>query len=1130
MRVQKRNGEFENISFDKILVRIRNLSNDLDLNPDYIAQKVINHLKDEIQTKELDELAARISTSLITEHPDYGLLGSRIIISNHHKNTESLFSNKMETLYINYDFNGTHCPIINKELYEFSMKHKTVIDSYIDYNRDYDLDYFAFKTLERSYLLRIHGKNIIERPQDMFMRVSLALHINDLNKALKSYDLMSQKYFTHASPTLFNAGSNRQQLASCFLKGTEDSIEGIYKTITDCAKISKWAGGIGVHISNIRSNKSLIRGTNGKTSGLIPMLRVYNDTALYVNQCFTPETIIYTKNGPKEIQNITQKDHVITIDGTFKKVNELIENNVSKNILEIRTQHSFENIYVTNEHELYVLRGQDKMTNYNVIKNRLNKDYIKPEFIPASDLQENDLVCYPKYNFEEEDDVNKLDYYRFLGILLGDGHISIRKNCNSCEYGVTLNETSKIKTFNFVKQFLEKQDIHYWINEMNNCKQIKWSRSFGINFEDLYDENRDKFIHPKFMNLSISQTLSLIKGLIETDGSNLKELTFYTSSYKLAHGLRYLLLKIGIPSSGYISDNIGEEHYIRENETIKTNKLSYVLRIPKVEILNSIIDFKQNNTYSKFFEHNGLIWGRVKKINSVFYQGPVYDLNIQDNHNYVVGSFGLVHNSGKRNGSFAMYLEPHHPDVMDFLDIRKNHGDELQRARDLFTAMWLNDLFFERVKTDSNWSLFDPDECPGLSDCYGDEYKQLYEKYEKEQKYRKQIKARELWKAMIISQMETGTPYVLNKDAVNIKSNQKNIGTIKSSNLCAEVTLYSDTNEYAVCVLSSICLPKFVENGTFNHQKLFDIMPVIVDNLNQVIDKNYYPVPETEISNKRHRPLGIGVQGLADVYAKLRMPFDSQEAKQLNKEIFETIYYGALTASCQQSKEFGPYSTFQGSPLSQGLFQHNLWGLKDSELTSRWNWEELRENIKLNGVRNSTLIALMPTASTSQIMGNNESFECYTTNIYTRTTLAGDFVCVNKYLIEDLIKLGLWNSDMKDKIIYYQGSVQSIKEIPEEIRKLYKTVWEISQKVVIDQSADRGPFVCQSQSMNLYFQNPNYAKISSALLYAYSKGLKTLSYYTRSKTAVSAQQFSLDAEKVKQIENKQDDNCESCSG
>ncbi len=1512
MRVQKRNGQYENVSFDKILVRLRNLSNDLNVNVDLIAQKVINHLKDAIETKELDELAARISTTLITEHPDYGILGSRIIISNHHKNTSSLFSTKMEELYLHYDFKGDHCPIINKDLYEFTMKHKTIIDAYIDYNRDYEYDYFAFKTLEKSYLLRIqleNTSNIIERPQDMLMRVSLSLHLGNLNKALKSYDTMSRKYFTHASPTLFNAGGQRQQLSSCFLLHTEDSIEGIYKTITDCAKISKWAGGIGVHISNIRSKNALIRGTNGKTTGIVPMLRVYNDTAIFVNQCMIPETIIYTKDGPKQICDITTNDFVITKDGTFKPVNEVIKTHVSKNILKIRTQQSFEPLYVTTEHELYVLKGQNKELNYSLIKNRLDKGVIKPQFIPASQLEDNDLVCYPELQNLHGDNDNELDFYRIVGILLGDGHITKKKNGEYYEYGITVNRDSKIETYNFVKQFLTSNNIHYWESEQVNCIQIRWSTNIGVSKEDIYDEHKEKYIHSKFFNLSKQQTLQLIKGLIETDGSNLKELYFYSSSYKLAHGLRYLLLKLGIPSSGNIQDRIGYEGIVYEpcERTIITKKLSYCLRIPKAKILEEIIDFPQKGKYYKYFKHDNMIWSRIKKIDSVYYEGDVFDLNIQDNHNYVVGSFGLVHNSGKRNGSFAIYLEPHHPDIFDFLEIRKNHGDELQRARDLFTAMWLNNVFFERVKNDEIWSLFDPDECPGLNECYGDEYRKLYEKYEQEQKYRKQVKARDLWKAMIISQIETGTPYVLNKDACNENSNQKNIGTIKSSNLCvsgdtmiltdkgyfsikelhnqkvnvwngeefsettinqtginqelmkisfsngselkctpyhkfyiqdktirmchrqddiiksknvqlieakdlkegmklikckypiinneyelkfaytngffsgdgtyiinpdiienkqcsykslenlafckrhlyqnqntepsnmcqgivmkkkpmvslygekinllhnleyttygeiindklnviltpfledkffvpinyslksklewlagyldadgsiqnqlntqalqvcsihkefldnvkymlqtcgidpkislmknstetllpngkgeydyynvktcwrllicandlkilienglqthrlkikgfeskqnqanfikilsreylqdkedtycfneikrhlgifngipssqcSEIIEYSDKDEYAVCVLSSICLPKFIENGTFNHQKLFDIMQVVVDNLNQVIDKNYYPVPETKTSNMKHRPLGIGVQGLADVYAQLRMPYDSPEAKQLNKEIFETMYYSALYASCEQSKDFGPYSTFKGSPLSEGQFQFNLWGLNDSDLTKRWNWQQLRENIQTNGVRNSLLIALMPTASTSQIMGNNESFEAYTTNIYTRTTLAGDFVLVNKYLINDLIRLGLWNSDMKDKIIYHHGSIQAIEEIPLEIRNLYKTIWEISQKVIIDQAADRGPFVCQSQSMNLYFQNPTYAKISSALLYGWSKGLKTLSYYTRSKTAVKAQQFSLDAEKVKQIEQNLGNNCESCSG
>lgn len=755
MQVQKRNGKKEEVSFDKVKRRLQKLCFDLSIDPIIIAQKVCSRIYDGVTTTELDELAAQICTSMITENLEFGILGSRIIISNNHKNTSPSFSETMTALYNRTDKNGKHIPMISDDVYEIIMKNKEKLNAVIDYERDYNFDYFSFKTLERAYLFKLNDK-IVERIQDLIMRVSIGLHKEDIKSAIQSYEYISNRYFTHATPTLFNAGTLRPQLLSCYLIGTGDSIEGIFKTISDCAKISKWAGGIGLHVSNIRSKNALIRGTNGKSRGLIPMLKVYNETLKYVNQ------------------------------------------------------------------------------------------------------------------------------------------------------------------------------------------------------------------------------------------------------------------------------------------------------------------------------------------------------------------------GGKRAGSAAIYLEPHYPEVLQFLDIRKNHGNEDDRARDLFTAMWISDLFMRRVEKDEEWSLFDPDEAPGLSDVYGEEYERLYEKYENEGRARKVIKARKVWTGIINSQIETGTPYISFKDHVNRKNNQKNVGTIRSSNLCNEINEYSDDKEYACCCLSSICLPRFVdeEKMTFDHEHLIKVVGMAVKNLNKVIDLNYYPVPETKTSNMRHRPLGIGVQGLADVFCMLRMPFDSPEAKALNIEIFETIYYGACVASCEMAKRDGAYSTFDGSPMSEGKFQFDLWDVKPSD---RYDWDSLRTDIMEHGVRNSLLVALMPTASTSQIMGCNECFEPFTSNIYTRRTIAGDFVVVNKYLIKDLENLGLWSVDIKNNIIANNGSIQNINGIPDDIKKLYKTAWELKQKVLIDLSADRAPFVCQTQSMNLFFEEPTQKILTSALFHGWRRGLKTGCYYIRSRPKNQAQQFTIDPSLVEKI-------------
>ena len=757
MYVVKRDGRKEPVMFDKITDRIRMMCYELNelVDPVKVAMRVIEGLYDGVTTSELDNLAAETAASMTVTHPDYAQLAARIAVSNLHKNTKKSFTETMVDMYhyIN-PRTGQKAPLIADDVYDVIMNNSEKLDSTIIYNRDFNYDYFGFKTLERSYLLKINGK-IAERPQHMLMRVSVGIHLNDIDAAIETYELMSKKYFTHATPTLFNAGTPKPQMSSCFLLTMrDDSIDGIYDTLKQTAKISQSAGGIGLSIHNVRATGSYIRGTNGTSNGIVPMLRVFNDTARYVDQ-----------------------------------------------------------------------------------------------------------------------------------------------------------------------------------------------------------------------------------------------------------------------------------------------------------------------------------------------------------------------GGGKRKGSFAVYVEPWHADIMEFLDLKKNHGKEEMRARDLFYALWIPDLFMKRVEADAHWTLMCANECPGLYDTHSEEFEKLYLSYENDKKGRKTIRARELWEKIIDSQIETGTPYMLYKDAANRKSNQKNLGTIRSSNLCTEIIEYTSADEVAVCNLASISLPMFVENGSFNHNLLYEVTQKITRNLNRVIDRNYYPVKEAENSNLRHRPVGLGVQGLADAFILLRMPFTSDEAKKLNQEIFETIYFAALTSSLELAKQEGAYSTFKGSPLSNGEFQYNLWGLKDEDLSGRWNWASLRTEIMQHGVRNSLLMAPMPTASTSQILGNNEAFEPYTSNIYTRRVLSGEFIVVNKHLLQDLVAKGLWNENLKQEIMRNNGSIQNINQIPEDLKELYKTVWEMSMKDIIDMSRHRGYFIDQSQSLNLFMEGATLAKLTSMHFYAWKSGLKTGMYYLRTKSAVDAIKFTLNNDK-----------------
>ena len=766
MYVVKRDGHKEPVMFDKITDRIRKMCYSLNPMVDSVkvAMKVIEGLYDGVHTSELDNLAAETAAALTVSHPDYAQLAARIAVSNLHKNTKKSFSETMTDLYkyVNPRTNQ-EAPMIADDVYEVIMQNAEELDSHIIYNRDFNYDYFGFKTLERSYLLRING-NVAERPQHMLMRVAVGIHLTDIKSAIETYDLMSKKYFTHATPTLFNAGTPKPQMSSCFLLTMkDDSIDGIYDTLKQTAKISQSAGGIGLSIHNVRATGSYIRGTNGTSNGIIPMLRVFNDTARYVDQ-----------------------------------------------------------------------------------------------------------------------------------------------------------------------------------------------------------------------------------------------------------------------------------------------------------------------------------------------------------------------GGGKRKGSFAIYIEPWHADIYDFLDLKKNHGKEENRARDLFYAMWIPDLFMKRVEQDGLWTLMCPNECPGLCDVHSEDFDALYLQYEQQKKGRKTIKARELWEKILESQIETGTPYMLYKDAANRKSNQKNLGTIRSSNLCTEILEYTSPDEVAVCNLASISLPMFVEKGTFNHKRLFDVTKRITRNLNRVIDRNYYPVVEAENSNFRHRPIGLGVQGLADVFCMLSLPFESDDADKLQSDIFETIYFAALTSSKDIAKEVGAYESISGSPIEKGIFQYEMWGKTDKDMSGRWDWKSLRKEVVKYGVRNSLLVAPMPTASTAQILGNNEAFEPFTTNLYSRRTLGGEFIVVNKHLVKDLMNLGLWNEDLKNKLILENGSIQNIPEIPTQIKEVYKTVWEMSQKRVLQMAANRSIFIDQSQSMNLFIDNATKAKVLAAHLFGWKLGLKTGMYYLRTRSAVDPiKGLGLDVGAVKPVADTQ---------
>ena len=1161
MRVLKRNGKYENIGFDKILKRVKSIGTECGIKLNYtnFVMKVIDQLYDGISTTKIDELTAEQCASLSVQHPDYNILAGRVIISNHHKNTDSTFFSVMEKLYNFHDVHNNHYPLVSQEFFDVVQTNKEELNNMIDNERDYLIDYFGFKTLERAYLMK-YNNVIVERPQYLWLRVAIGIHGNDLNKVKTTYDLMSQKYFTHATPTLFNAGTRQQQLSSCYLLALEDdSISGIYNTLKDCAQISKWAGGIGLHIHNVRATGSHIRGTNGSSNGVVPMLRVFNNTARYVDQCIVPDTYIYTSRGPKKIQDvIINETEIFNNTGDIETIENILEHPYEGLIYNIETMHSIYPLKITGEHPVLCLSSQKKGLSYNVIANRLDKKIIHTEWKDVSELTYDDMLVFSTPSYEKDINTISANDCYFYGVLLGDGCFN---NKNQSGY-ISLHTINKRDILEFCENYLSNYCIKYTIIQDNNTTRIRWNKNIAIpiRYSDVYNENKEKHIMHKWLNLPLSKSKYIVKGMIDTDGCKNNELTFDNTSENLIESLRYILLRMGVPTSGYIRNRIGESH-ITEKGIIENKKIAYCLRIPQTKEICELLNIKYTSQFHKFFKYNNYIFTRIKNIQQEEYDGTLYDLQLSKVHNYLTHN-GVIHNGGgRRNGSFAIYLEPWHADINEFLEMKKNHGDEEMRARDLFYALWISDLFMERVKTNGEWTLMCPNECPGLSDVYGSDFVDLYTKYESAGKGRKTIKARDLWFRIMDSQMETGTPYILYKDAANNKSNQKNLGTIKSSNLCTEIMEYSNDKETAVCNLASIGLSNFVDKDkSFNYEKLHEVTKVVTENLNKVIDINFYPTEKTKCSNLKHRPIGIGVQGLADTFALMDVPFHSENARKINIQIFETIYHASMEMSMEIAKEryfkiqdakekdrycetgiltlmneyeipmenedcCGAYSSFKGSPLSKGQFQFDLWNVNPSSL---YDWKALKEDLMKYGARNSLLVAPMPTASTAQILGNNECFEPFTSNIYSRRTIAGEFIIVNKYLMKELIDLKLWNEEMKNNIIANNGSIQHIQGIPIHIKEKYKIVWEIPMKHIIDMAKDRGAYICQSQSLNLWMEEPSYKSLTSMHFYSWEAGLKTGIYYLRRKAKHQAQQFTIEPDK-NPVQEDENEVCEMCS-
>jgi ribonucleoside-diphosphate reductase alpha chain len=1474
MFVTKRNGKLEVVSFDKILQRIKKVGVEVGIKINYtaLAMKVIDQLYNNISTRQIDELTAEQCASMSSTHPDYNILAGRITISNHHKNTDSSFSKVMTQLYKFVDGNGVPSPLVSKEFFSHmnTLGIKT-LNSLCDFSRDYLIDYFGFKTLERAYLIRIN-KKIVERPQHMWLRVAIGIHGCNMDKVVQTYHYMSNKFFTHATPTLFNAGTPNPQLSSCYLMAMEkDSIDGIFNTLKDCALISKWAGGIGLHIHNIRATGSHIRGTNGTSNGIVPMLKVFNNTAKYVDQCVSPQTWIYTTEGPQQIKNVVSNlTEIFNENGGTEVVQNVLEHEYHGPIHSIRTGHSIESLQVTPEHPLYAVPASIYANSLQNMNTAQLADFIMPKlqsrelsisYIDAKEIVPHDFLVYTIPTYTQDIPSITTEDCLMYGILHHHINVFGKNEFSISTPNIVISKCRK-ELVPLMSQYLNSKmvkNLHIHEKGETETHQIYWEsmQCLPFRYSDFFNAQENTYFSPKWLNLPLNKIKWILRGMLYSTWLHKysqQELLYQTTSRVLIESIQYLLLRMGALAS-VMGTGMNDTNMESKDSTTycisipRTKEVCYALQIQYYEnpfITGSFILY-ENKLLSRVYSNT---------VENPHYQGTLYDLQMKTVHSYMIQN-GVIHNGGgKRNGSFAIYLEPWHADIEMFLQMRKNHGDEELKARDLFYALWTPDLFMVRVKENKSWTLMCPSECPGLSDVYGDDFVQLYTKYESQGKGRKTVSARELWFQILDAQMETGTPYLLYKDAANIKSNQKNLGTIKSSNLCVapetlvltdagqypiyslwagnypeceqerrqycqvwngscfsqvevkktkknnsefikvwtndgetltctphhkfyvidesdilrktvqeveakdlkggmllepcyhypvidakigndgetlpekdkgkanylgcvsgmknialkngkptnapifvpvnyslkeklewfsgfvepymlevdykssesdqliyvpsrsleflqdvkhmlqtcginvvirmvqnpaspndasdvlcemvihtsqikqlmmygmqltvehfskgsmnleelsytpevriidtevvlgrvddtycftepfehagvfngirtgqctEIVEYSDEHETAVCNLASIALPAFLRepeteqeikdavktNGlVFDYSLLHEVSKVVTENLNRIIDVNYYPTEKTRKSNMRHRPIGIGIQGLADVFLRLGWTFSSTEAKQLNKYAFETIYHAALEQSCELAKAEGQYETFEGSPASKGILQFDMWNVTpDSEM---YNWELMKKNVQKYGLRNSLLLAPMPTASTSQILGYNECMEPITSNIYSRRTLAGEFILVNKYLMQEMISLNLWNETLKNHMVANNGSIQNIEYIPLHIREKYRTVWEIPMRELIDMSADRGAYICQSQSLNLWLEDPDYKTMTSMHFYSWSKGLKTGIYYLRRRPRHQPQQFTIEPEKAggRTTIQPQEEICEMCS-
>jgi len=1131
MYVTKRNGQLEIVSFDKILRRIKKAGNEVNINKiNYtsLAMKVIDQIYDKIATNKIDELTAEQCASMSSVHPEYNILAGRIIISNHHRDTTNSFVDTMQQLYTYKDKHDKNSPLVSEEFMSHlkQLGGKKILDKICLYDRDFLIEYFGFKTLEKSYLMKVNGR-VVERPQHMWLRVAIGIHGTNVAKVTETYEYMSQKYFTHATPTLFNAGTPHAQLSSCYLLSMEsDSIDGIFNTLKDCALISKWAGGIGLHIHNVRATGSHIRGTNGASNGIVPMLKVFNNTAKYVDQCFHPDTSVYTTEGPKRIQDlIAKKTAIFNSLGSSETVQNLLEYEYSGDTLTVKTAYSVDAVQVTPEHPFYILKKAN-VPPLPFANPYAPIDTTKFEWTEAKDIEVGDWLICSAPSVQEEPSISTQDDCYMYGILLAQ--YGPNDTTNKPLTNITLSKNVADSVYAFIETYLRNLSIVYNKFDFTDKGEVFWNYQFLVPNPQFPFRISDfsNGISTSWLQLPLEKNKYILRGWLDARYDQQLHPSFYYS-------MHFLCLKMRIYS--YIPEGTNKYILILSQETCTTLGIQYNAE-KYYPVYQSHIWIKDPSESGP--ESVQYLLSPVTSISpNTTYTGPVYDLQMAVQHDYLLHN-GLVHNGGgKRNGSFAIYLEPWHADIVMFLQMRKNHGDEEMKARDLFYALWIPDLFMERVKANGTWTLMCPDECPGLSDVYGAAFVALYEKYEAEKKGRVTIQARDLWLQVLDAQMETGTPYLLYKDAANQKSNQKNIGTIKSSNLCTEIIEYSDENETAVCNLASIALPSCINEGQENPKKIFDfdklhtVTKIVTENLNRIIDVNYYPTEKTKKSNMRHRPIGIGIQGLADVFLQLGWTFSGENSKKLNRDIFETIYHAALERSCELAEVEGAYETFAGSPASQGILQFDMWGVDPG--SSRYDWSALKTRIQEKGLRNSLLLAPMPTASTSQILGYNECIEPITSNIYSRRTLAGEFILVNKYLMYDLLAIDMWNETIKNNMIANNGSIQHMETIPLEIREKYKTVWEIPMRHLIDMSADRGAFICQSQSLNLWQEDPNYNTLTSMHFYAWSKGLKTGIYYLRRRPKHQAQQFTIEPEKAnangQRLRAGSEEICEMCS-